>query len=184
MENEEAKIDTITTNTEVLAIGEKRNKNKKEREKPEKIDERAKFKSDCLKRLSLLLMGSQTPFVGTEDTTKSSWIGIKRIKQLNKPDRFKFYYVRSKNRPDTELYSFRTQNPAAIMYGVRKLLKDENWISKYVIQSPLKVRKQYDNDESYYIQSIISEVIDVECNKISQFMHYLNFEHSKKSEKV
>ncbi|XP_043072328.1 uncharacterized protein LOC122322359 [Drosophila grimshawi] len=187
MENEDAKIDTITSKTEVLAIGEKRNKNKKKRNKPaEIIDERAKFNDDCLKRIGLLLMGSQAPIGGADDLTASDWIGMETIKEHNKPDRFKFYCLRGKNNPNTKLWLFRIHNAHVILHGVRKLLKDENWISKDVIQSPLKadVSGQYYNDEAYYIQRIIAEVAHDEYDKLCQFVHYLNFEHSKKSAKV
>ncbi|XP_032589815.1 uncharacterized protein LOC116804940 isoform X3 [Drosophila grimshawi] len=185
MENEDAKIDTITSKTKVLAIGDERIPYAIKK-KPVKYDNSVKLRHDYLKRIGLLLMGSQAPIGDVDDSTTSDWIGVETIKEHNKPDRFKFYCLRGKNNPNTKLWLFRTHNAQAIMYGVRKLLKDENWISKDVIQSPLKadVSGQYYNDETYYIHRMVSKVSYDEHVKLSQFMHYLNFEHSKKSAKV
>ncbi|TDG42655.1 hypothetical protein AWZ03_010922 [Drosophila navojoa] len=159
-------VTEITSATKVLSIGDDESP---EREKNRNTDI---LQENLRKHLCQLLTGSRTPIDVDVDWDKVDRFGVASIKEDNQPRRYHFYVLHGNNYKPGEISSGPVFDGNAMMEIVRKRLKEENWISKNVIETPLKAKlgsEPYASDQ--YIQQIVSEALYGESPRIfSVFM--------------
>lgn len=111
-----------------------------------------------------------------EDWSKVDRFAAASIKEGNQPRRYHFYIVHGNNYKPGEIISGPVFDGKAIMKTVKNRLKEENWISENVIETPLKTKidgKDYCSFDQY-IQQVVSEALETESPKIFRFLQYLH----------
>ncbi|XP_030570017.1 uncharacterized protein LOC115769348 [Drosophila novamexicana] len=178
----ETEVATITRKAKVLAIGGEECSTKK----PPSFKYNANnFQEDFRKHLCLLLTGSRKTIEVVEDWDLVERFTAASIKEDNQPRRYHFSCQKGNSYPRGTFISGPTFNPMEVMALLRKRLKEEKWISKNVIETPLKTKivgkKYYGSDQ--YIQEVVSEALDVEMMRIFKFVQYLQYSHRESNRK-
>lgn len=103
--------------------------------------------------------------------------GAASIKENNKPRQYHFYAQKgSSGWKSHTIISIPTFN------AKRNRLREENWISESVIETPLRTNVDssiyYGSDQ--YIQTIVSEALHAESKRLLNFVKYLHRNHNNK----
>ncbi|KRF79648.1 uncharacterized protein Dvir_GJ25670 [Drosophila virilis] len=170
-------VATLTLNTKVLAIGG-RKETGKERKSALEYD-RNTFLGDCKNYLSLLLMGTRIPMAVADDSTATEWCGVKPIMEGNRTVRYQFYCHRPPIGPSHYIMYCKTFSASATMREIRKLLKEERWISKYEIKAPIKTAfdTRHYNSENYFVDCMVYRACNAECERIFAYLFNLHREY-------
>ncbi|KRF79650.1 uncharacterized protein Dvir_GJ26039 [Drosophila virilis] len=180
--DKETEVATITCKAKVLAIGGEEYSTKKP---PSFKYDVNNFKEDFRKHLCLLLTGSRRTITVVEDWDLVERFTAASIKEDNQPRRYHFSCQKGHSYPRGMLISGPTFNPMEVMALVRKRLKKEKWISRDVIETPLKTKiggkKNYGSDQ--YIQEVVLEALGVEMKRTFKFVQYLQHSHRESNRK-
>lgn len=102
--------------------------------------------------------------------------GVSSIKKDNQPRRYYFYIVHGNIYKPGDIFSGPAFDGKAIMNTVKNRLKEENWISQNVIETPLKTKFDrslyYSSDQ--FIQQVVSDALNSEEPRIFKFLQYLH----------
>ncbi|XP_017868452.1 PREDICTED: uncharacterized protein LOC108617241 [Drosophila arizonae] len=166
---EKSDVAELTSKTKVLSIGDDESPAREKNRNTDILQENLR------KHFCQLLTGSRIAIDVVPDWDKVDRFGAASIKEGNQPRRYHFYVLHGNNYKPGEIISGPVFDGNAMMEVVRNRLKEENWISKNVIETPLKAKlgsEPYAYDQ--YIQQIVSEALYGESPRIFRFVQYLH----------
>ncbi|XP_030082009.1 uncharacterized protein LOC115483811 [Drosophila hydei] len=175
-----------TMDCRILAIGDKTEHS--EHEKPEILLNIRNFNADFINYLNVLFKETRMPKDVVNGEYAIEWFGMETIKRIDQPTRYQFYcFPSQKTQPKhvNPFYFYQTINANALMRDVRIFLKEEHWLSKYVVIGLLKGKLDgwgY-NPEENYIRNAIHMAFNAERLREKQdifpYLLYLHRQHVK-----
>lgn len=173
-------------NSTILAIGDK--SEALEHEGAKMKNNIRNLNADYKDYLRQLLMINPIPKDMADGEYPIEWFGMETIRRENQPNLYKFYcFPAKKTHPtNTNLYFFnQTINAYALLREVRAILKNEHWLSKYVLTGPLKANLDgwgYSPEENY-IRNAVYRAYQAESRRrwqaIFPYVLYLHRQHVK-----
>ncbi|XP_030243558.1 uncharacterized protein LOC115563945 [Drosophila navojoa] len=141
------------------------------------------IRNDFRKHFCAILTGIKTPIEPKIDWNLVDRFGATSIKENNKPRQYHFYGQKGcSGWKSHTIISGPTFNAKEVFKYVKNRLKDENWISESVIETPLRTKVgtslHYGSDQ--YIQKIVSEALHAEAKRLLNFIQYLHRNHNNK----
>lgn len=151
--------------------------------KPEENYNYDSFRDDFRKHLCVILTGIKTPIDVTIDWNLVDRFGAASIKEGNQPRQYHFYGQRGNSGWRSHMIiSGPTFNAKEVFKNVRNRLKEENWISENVIETPLRTKvgggAHFGSDQ--YIQKIVSDALNAESKRLLKFIQYLHRSYNNK----
>ncbi|XP_032590513.1 uncharacterized protein LOC116805012 [Drosophila grimshawi] len=179
LENKKDTMSTITNAVNVLAIGDEEETSESNNLAP--ISKQKRFQMRYEKHLSILLNGGRPLSSDCKKWNSYEYFSVASIKEENQPRRYHFRCSRKRDFRSGEIFNGPTFKAQHVMDEVRKVLKDENWISEYVIETPLKGKTEadacYNCDQ--YIQNVASYAMGAAYQRIFLFVLHLHKEYMK-----
>ncbi|XP_032589817.1 uncharacterized protein LOC116804941 [Drosophila grimshawi] len=182
----ETTLAAVTSKAKVLAIGDGERCDKS-KNNAVKDNDTKNFMADCLNHVSRLLLSGLTPIEARRDWP---WevLEIKFIREDNQLKRCHFHCYRSRKYLHdycTDLKHVCIYNAELGLHEIRKRLKSENWISRYVLELPLKTKLDpeiYGTGETA-IWGVCNSVVSDNRNDVFRFLHFLHKQYVEEKAK-